>query len=105
MARKRWVQIDGKLIPVDGDYVQPDMAGPEYHILGDKNYEGIRSPIDGADLTTRTKHREYMRRNDLAITDDFKSQWSRQAQDRVAGKDSTRKQDVINAVNHHYDRR
>lgn len=102
--RQRWVQIDGKLVPVGQDYEQPDASQPGVFIIGDKNYEGLRSPIDGADISTKTKHRTYMKDKNLAIADDFKGVWKKAAEDRVAGKDPTRKQAVIDAVNKHYRR-
>jgi hypothetical protein len=46
-----------------------------------------------------------MKRNNLTTMDDFKGEWSRAAKAReefYAGKDPSRKADVINAVNKHW---
>lgn len=53
-------------------------VGGEGHvaIVGDSHYEGIRSPIDGAVIDSRTKHRQYMKDNNLAMYDDFKDTWA-----------------------------
>ncbi len=102
--RSRWVQIDGKLVPVGIDYAQPGTDQSAVYIIGDKNYHGMQSPIDGADISTKTKHYNYMKQKGLALTDDFKGEWSKAAEDRVTGKDPTRKQAVIDAVNKHYRR-
>lgn len=104
MARHRWVQINGKLVPVGENFIQEGQEPPKYHILGDKNYEGMASPIDGSDISSRTKHRTYMKDNNLAITDDFKGQWQKQREQAVAGVDPTRKQSLVDAVNKHYRR-
>lgn len=104
MARRRWVQIDGKLIEVGLEYCHPDEKPPEWHILGDKVYAGTRSPIDGADLSTRTKHATYMKDKGLAMVQDFPQTWDQMARNRYEGKDPTRKQAIIDAVNKHYRR-
>lgn len=48
---------------------------------GDRHYDGLRAP-DGSDISSRTKHREFMKRTGLALADDFKGQWAKQKQDR-----------------------
>jgi hypothetical protein len=55
---------------------------------GDRHYDGLRAS-DGTDISTRTKHREYMKRNGLTIADDFKGEWAkaeRERRDRLDGK-------------------
>lgn len=49
--------------------------------FGDRHYDGLRAP-DGTDISSRTKHREYMRRNGLTTTDDFTGEWKRQQKER-----------------------
>jgi putative FmdB family regulatory protein len=50
---------------------------------GDRHYDGLRAP-DGADISSRTKHREYLKRTGLAVADDFKGTWKKQKQEREA---------------------
>lgn len=56
-------------------------SGAEYILAGDRHYEGLQAP-DGTDIGSRTKHREYMRRNGLTMADDFKGEWSKAAAER-----------------------
>jgi hypothetical protein len=44
-------------------------------LAGDRHYEGLRA-TDGTDISTRTKHREYMKRHNLTTIDDFKDTWA-----------------------------
>lgn len=91
MARRRWVQIDGELVEVTPDYV----AQPRDHgrVHGDLHYDGLRAP-DGTDISTRTKHREYMKRHNVTTVDDFKDTWkqaeARRDQYRTRGGTITR---------------
>jgi hypothetical protein len=51
-------------------------------LAGDRHYEGLRA-TDGTDISTRTKHREYMRRNNLTTIDDFKDTWAKAEKQRT----------------------
>lgn len=53
-------------------------------IFGDAHYAGIRSPIDGTIIDSRTKHRQYMKDNGLAMYDDFKDTWAAEQKRRDA---------------------
>ena len=44
-------------------------------LAGDRHYDGMQAP-DGSDISSRTKHREYMKRNNLTTVDDFKGTWA-----------------------------
>jgi len=98
--RRRWIQINGKLEEVSVDYIPPDTPTAVLGILGDKNYHGLRD-TKGEDISTRTKHREYMKRNNFALTGDFTEQWKKDAAYRASGKDSTRISDVIRSYDQH----
>lgn len=50
-------------------------------LAGDRHYDGLRAP-DGTDVSTRTKHREYMKRNNLTVADDYKGEWKKAEADR-----------------------
>lgn len=68
--------------------------------VSEASYEGLRAP-DGADISSRAKHREYMRRNNLTTIDDFSETWKRDAQarrERLAGADPQRAHDVARAI-------
>jgi hypothetical protein len=79
MAKRRFVQINGELIEVTDEYQAPSRNS--HNIIGDGHYDGLRAP-DGTDISTRTKHREFMKRTGLTTTDDFKSQWTKQIEAR-----------------------
>jgi putative FmdB family regulatory protein len=49
--------------------------------FGDRHYDGLRAP-DGTDISSRTKHREYMKRHGLTTMDDFKGPWKDALKDR-----------------------
>lgn len=52
-------------------------------IMGDQHYDGMQA-TDGTDISTRSKHREYMRRNGLATFDDYKETFQKQQEARDA---------------------
>jgi hypothetical protein len=51
-------------------------------LWNDRHYDGMRA-TDGTDISSRTKHREYMKRNGLTTADDFTNQWKNDAQKRA----------------------
>jgi hypothetical protein len=77
MARRRFIQDPdtGDLIEVSSDYV-PTPRDSQSVLWNDRHYDGMRAP-DGADISSRSKHREYMRRTGLTTMDDFKDTWKR----------------------------
>lgn len=103
------------------DYISPDFKPPECHapmhrfftaadpmhaldaLTSDAIYDGLKAP-DGSDISTRAKHREYMKRNNLTTIDDFTETWKRNEQERastLAGEDPHRVRDVVDAWNRH----
>lgn len=69
-------------------------------LAGDRHYDGLQAS-DGADISTRTKHREYMKQKDLCMASDYKQTWKDAAKAREAirtGVDPTRKSDVREIV-------
>jgi putative FmdB family regulatory protein len=69
-------------------------------LTSDAIYEGLKA-TDGTDISTRAKHREYMRKNNLTTVDDFTQTWARAAREheaRMAGEDKSRVHDVVDAV-------
>lgn len=63
--------------------VNPAFSGLANSLAGDRHYDGTRAS-DGTDISSRTKHREYMKRNGLATADDFKETWSKAEKERAA---------------------
>lgn len=76
MTRRRWIQDrkTGELIEVTADY-QPELRTDSGALWGDSSYDGLKAP-DGTDISSRTKHRDYMKANGLTTMDDFKDTWA-----------------------------
>lgn len=68
--------------------VVPAMSGLANALAGDRHYDGLRAP-DGADISTRSKHREYMKSRGLADAGDFSGVWDRADKDRQAIRTGT----------------
>ena len=45
-------------------------------------YGNLGTSTDGTPINSRTKHREYMKRNNLALADDYKHSWEKAAKER-----------------------
>lgn len=68
--------------------------------VSEAHYEGLRAS-DGTDISTREKHRAYMRARGLTTIDDYAQQWQRDERARresMAGSDPTRRQDIAEAI-------
>jgi hypothetical protein len=82
MTRRRYIQMKEppyELIEVTDDYNAPARA--DSALWGDRNYEGMVAP-DGTDISSRTKHREYMKAKGLTTMDDFKDSWAKAKESR-----------------------
>lgn len=69
-------------------------------LASERHYDGLRA-TDGSDISTRAKHRAYMKAKGLTTADDYRETWKKAATeraDRLAGNDPTRVQDVAAAV-------
>lgn len=76
-------------------------------LAGDRHYDGLAA-TDGTDISTRAKHRAYMKAKGLTTVDDFAGTWKKEAaarESRMAGNDSTRKADIAQAIQQHRQRR
>lgn len=100
MTRRRWVQINGELVEVDPSTYEPTVRSANA-MWGDRHYDGQRTQ-DGVDISTRTKHREYMKARGLSHADDYKETWAKAQRQREAfmtrGTDPTRREDVARAI-------
>jgi len=75
-------------------------------LWGDRHYDGLRA-TDGADISTRRRHREYMKRTGLTTADDFKQTWASAAKERdryYQQGGTVRRQDVERAIHKHFNR-
>ncbi len=77
MTRRRYVQDrqTGELIEITADY-QPELRTDSGALWGDRSYDGLKAP-DGTDISSRTKHRDYMKATGLTTADDFKETWAK----------------------------
>ena len=82
MTRRRYIQDrhTGELIEVTSDYQAP-MRNDAGALWGDRHYDGARAS-DGSDISTRSKHRDYMRANNVTTVDDFKDTWAKAREQR-----------------------
>jgi len=81
MSRRRWAYTRGG-VPCAPYEVGEEWTPPaRVHIQGDAAYDGLRA-LDGTDISSRKKHRDYMKANDLAPSADFTETWKKAAAER-----------------------
>jgi hypothetical protein len=103
MPRKSWVQDPdtGELVPKD-EYVSHRELNPHHLVMGDRHYDGLRA-TDGTDISSRAKHRAYMKANNLTTMDDYQGKFQAEAKRRAeyfkeAKHGATRREDVARAI-------
>lgn len=111
MSTRRWVYRDnGKggvdVIEVGADYSEAPRSTGD---LGKFDYDNLRAP-DGADISSRTKHREYMKAHNLTVADDFKGEWKQAAAEREQRKQGNfdkaeRKEAIARAIYNQRDKK
>lgn len=84
MSRRRFLYTQGGVplpepVEVTPEHQTYDARQP---VFTDRYMEGVRSPIDGADIGSRAKRREYMKARGLVDADDYKGQWQKDAERR-----------------------
>ena len=93
----------GEMVELTGDYERELKKGALNHLgslWGDRHYAGLQA-TDGADISTRKRHREYMRRTGYTTADDFTNTWAEAKKKRehyMQNGGSVRKQDVYAAI-------
>lgn len=100
--RTSYVQIDGVLVD-KATLAERPIAADSGALWGDRGYDGQRAP-DGTDISTRTKHREYMRSRGITTIDDYTNEFKQAEKKRasaMAGVDPTRKADIARALERH----
>ena len=97
MTRRRYVMVGGELRDADG----VDNTRPTVPVVGDRHYADCRT-TDGVDISTRAKHRDYMKRTGLTTVDDYKSEFERKRDQRerfaATGYDPTRREAIVRAI-------
>lgn len=102
MTRRRFIQSRTppyEMIEVTDDYM-PEMRTDSGALWGDRHYDGAAAP-DGTDISTRSKHREYMKRTGLTTADDFQESWAKAKveRERLFTEGGTfRRQDIERAI-------
>ena len=82
MTRRRWRQMaDGTLVEVDLDSRGTSRQSTDGALWNDRHYENL-STTDGVDISSRSKHRAYMKATGLTTYDDFKGEFERRTAER-----------------------
>ena len=83
MTRRTFIQWEGKFYEKGVDELPESYyarklgaASTDGVLWNDRSYEGLKA-TDGTDISSRTKHREYMRRHGLTTADDYTETWKR----------------------------
>lgn len=81
--KRRFIQDKNtlELIEITDDTFSPDRRVGDSALWGDSHYANTSGP-NGEDLSSRAKHRAYLKATGLATTDDFKSDWARAKESR-----------------------
>jgi hypothetical protein len=103
--RRKWVYDEelGEMIEVTPGYRPPGKKGALNHLgglWGDRHYDGLRT-TEGVDISSRKKHREYMKRTGLTTADDFSQTWAKAKEQRehyMQHGGSIRKRDIVEAI-------
>ena len=75
--RKRWIQIDGKLIPADeATYISEKPKTP--YVFGDiEPYKAVTGDMQGKWITSRSQHKAFLKRNNLEEVGNEKSYFTK----------------------------
>ena len=110
MTRRRWIQQpDGSLVEVDPHSGgTPRNGNGDDALWGDRSYDGLVA-ADGTDISSRTKHREYMKRTGMTTYDDFAGEFARKRKERdeyhLGQRGSIKKNDINAAIEYLKSRR
>jgi len=112
MTRRRYIydSVKGELVEVTPGYEAPqrNVHTSDGLLWNDRSYDGLRA-TDGTDISSRSKHREYMRLNNLTTMDDFKQSFDqslkRKAEYVTQGKHGAVKREHIERAIHELQQR
>lgn len=106
MSRKRWLYtLNGQPLPEPIEVSEG--YEPEVRTGGHKSEEEVYGKLvatDGTDISTRRRHREYMQRNGLTVSEDYKEAWQKARAERIqhltpeAGYDSAMRREQLGRV-------
>lgn len=101
MARRKYIYDEelGEMVEVTPQRASMN-ARDRGALWNDRHYDGMQA-TDGTDISTRSRHREYMKRHGLTTADDFSSSWERQREARekyYQQGGSFRKEDIHQAI-------
>ena len=69
--------------PMDRWFPPSGLNAEDNVLAGDRSYDGLRAQ-DGTDISSRSKHREYMKRHGLTTADDYTTTWAKAEKAREA---------------------
>ena len=105
MAKRRFIQ--SRTPPYDfyevtEDYVVGPRVNTDAVLWNDKHYHGTKA-LDGVDISSRAKHQEYMKKNNLTTIDDFAGTWAAVEKKRDAyrtgqGRGAVTREDIGRAI-------
>jgi len=78
--RGKWVMTPHGLVPAD-EYV-PESRALDAPVMVGRFYENMTAQ-DGTDISTRARHRAYMREKGLTTIDDYKGEWAKAQEKRA----------------------
>lgn len=97
----------GELRLVNINDLHEDPPSPGLTVIGDAHYQGLQA-LDGTAIDSRTKHRQYMKHNNLTVADDFKESWQKFDKERqidiaagkfgMSGMDKSRRSDIVESI-------
>ena len=82
MTRYRQDPVTLELVEITTDRA-PDRLAGDAALWGDRGYDGMRTQ-DGADISSRTKHRQYLKETGLVTHDDYKGYFEKKGAERDA---------------------
>lgn len=80
----RYDRKTNRIVPTNGRAITATNARDNY--VGERQYENMRH-TDGTDISSRKKHRAFMRERNLTTIDDFTSGFPKQPTDKVTHAD------------------
>jgi hypothetical protein len=94
----KWDEQSKQLVELSADW-EPT---PRTELMTGGHYDGLQAS-DGSAIDTAKRHREYMRRNNLALAQDFQGEWKKAEAQRTEyrqgrAKDPARREAVARAV-------
>lgn len=112
MTRRKYVydEESGEMREITAAPPRLSKKGAANHLgslWGDRHYDGLRA-TDGSDISSRKKHRDYMRKMGYTTADDYKTSWAKAKRERehyMQNGGSVRRQDIAAAIERLHNRR